>query len=133
MSFKLRAFANLPLIAFADGLAMGAMSLVFDVQALTSGWAAFWLLFWTTSVAALIVGAVLALPMLWIAEGIAGPKLPILLLIGALAGPVPIFLLDGGGVFVAETIVVFAILGALSAFLWWLLVERHRPPDCFNA
>ena len=66
------------------------------------------------------------IPALWLARRVATGSLVPLGLLGTLAGAlVPSLILSGGERNLM--IVAGAVLGLLSAVLWWVLVERH--PD----
>ena len=86
----------------------------------------FWMLFRYTLIAAIIIGAVLAPLTLWAGAKLPSPKLPKLLAIGALIGPIPFFAIEGASPDAWSALVTFSSLGVLSAFLWWHLVEKHR-------
>jgi hypothetical protein len=44
-------------------------------------------------------------------------------------GPVPFILLQGASALDSDALLIFSPMGVLSALLWWVLVERSRPPD----
>jgi hypothetical protein len=127
LSFVVRGVASVPVIAIANGIAMILTGYVFN--ATTSPWDLGWVLFWFTTVIALLVGAVLAGPALALGKYLPAPKLLWLCLFGAMMGPVPFTLLQGASALDSDALLIFSPMGVLSALLWWVLVERTRPPD----
>ena len=91
----------------------------------------FRLVFGYTAVFAFLIGIILAVPMLILGEYLPRPRLASLLVIGVLLGSaIAVLLADGDAE--SRNVSGMALMGLLSAVLWWRFVERHREEGQFG-
>ncbi|MFN0045549.1 MAG: hypothetical protein ACKVOS_03700 [Sphingorhabdus sp.] len=125
-----RVIVAILLIAAANGILMGlgnrAYELVTDDYSIIEWPGSFYLLFWYTAIFATFAGMLLAPVMLWVGSRLPLPKLRYLIMVGLAVGPLPFIIMEGLDAESFNGLLVFSLLGAFSAFLWWLLVEKHR-------
>jgi hypothetical protein len=119
-----------PIIALLNavlvGLGDGAYQLVVDTNSVIKWPGSFQILFLYTLIFASLAGLVLAPIMLWLSPRIPQPTLYYLVGIGLIAGPIPFLLLEGLSIESLNGLVIFSLLGGLSAVIWWHIVEKHR-------
>ncbi len=125
-----RVIFAVPLIAAVNGILMGLGNRAYEVMSGNYSvieWpGSFQVLFWYTAIFATIAGTILAPVMVWVGTKIPNPKVAYLIVIGVVFGPIPLLLLEGGRLEGWTTLLTFSSLGAVSATLWWILVEKHR-------
>lgn len=123
-----RAALSVPLIALAVAATVAVMVLlVNDKDAIFRGWDAAWLYFVGTFIVALPVGAFFAFPAVAFGRWLPQPRQAWLICIGVLLSIASGLAINGvEGNSAIDLILVFGAIGALSAKLWWSLVERHR-------
>ncbi|RNJ63006.1 MAG: hypothetical protein EDM03_00755 [Porphyrobacter sp. IPPAS B-1204] len=101
-----------------------------DEAAILKGWDAAWLYFVGTFIVALPVGAFFAFPAVAFGRWLPEPRQAWLIGIGVLVSIAAGLAINGiEGNSVIDLILVFGAIGALSAQIWWSLVERHRELD----
>lgn len=126
-----RAALSVPLIALAVGASVVIMVLLAnDDEALIKGWDVVWLYLFGTFVVALPVGALFAFPAVVLGHWLPEPRRAWLIGTGVVIAVAVGLAINGlHGNSAIDLILVFGAIGALSAQLWWHLVERHREMD----
>jgi hypothetical protein len=126
-----RAALAVPLIALAIGAATALLSVALEPEdALIKGWSLAFITFVYAAIIALPVGIVLSFPAVLFGHLLPEPRLGWLVAIGTAASGLPATLLSLPHAEKAlGSALVFGMIGAFAAFLWWHLVERHREPE----
>lgn len=123
-----RAALAVPLIALLIGALVAFVSLVLATEdAVIKGWSLAHITFVYATIFALPVGIVLAFPAVLLGHLLPEPRLGWLIAIGAMTsgGPAALLSLSDAGTTLGSGL-IFGMIGAFAAWLWWHLVERHR-------
>jgi hypothetical protein len=123
-----RAALAVPVIALAIGAVTAMFSVALEPEnALIKGRDLAFITFVYATIIALPVGIVLAFPAVLFGHLLPEPRFGWLIAIGAAVSGVPTALLSlprGGEAF--QSGLLFGVVGAFAAWLWWHFVERHR-------
>ena len=134
MDLSGRAALAVPVIA----LAIGAVTAVFSVAlepdtALIKGRDLAFITFVYATIIALPVGIAMAFPAVLFGYLLPEPRFGWLIAIGAMTSGVPTALLSLPNAEEAlGSVLIFGLIGAFAAGLWWHLVERHREPETIH-
>ena len=127
-----RAALSIPLIALVVAISFGLFEvLTASEEYMFTSASLFLLVFSYTAILALFIGVVLAFPMVLFGGYLPRPRLVSLSLIGVVLSSAIAVLLSDGDVSI-RAIIGMALMGLLSALLWWLFVERHREEGQFG-
>lgn len=123
-----RAALAVPVIALSIGGLVALVSLLLATdEAVIKGWSLAYITFVYVTIIALPVGMVLAFPAVLLGHLLPEPRFGWLLAIGALTSGVPTMLLSLPDAEAAlGSVLIFGMIGAFAAWLWWHFVERHR-------
>lgn len=126
-----RAALAVPAIALAIGALVALVSAALATDdAVIKGWGLAYITFFYATMIALPVGIVLAFPAVMLGHLLPEPRFGWLIAIGALTSGLPTALLSLPNAEEAlGSALIFSLIGAFAAFLWWHLVESHREPE----
>jgi hypothetical protein len=129
-----RAALSVPVIALAVSSLSALIAVVTEPNnALIKGWSLAWVTFIYTFIIAIPVGVVMSFPAALFGDRLPQPRWAWLVGLGSFVSVslgLVMFGLAGNSAF--ALVMTFGIIGAASAGLWWLLVERRREPDTRN-
>jgi uncharacterized membrane protein HdeD (DUF308 family) len=122
-----------PLIALIVAVLLASYSVLTEPEdSLIKGWDLAQVTFSYALLIALPVGAVLAIPTIMLSDLLPNPRWAWLVCTGAcLSVLIGMALFFESWTSSAELVFTFAAVGAVSAALWWLLVDRHRREPAF--
>jgi len=124
----MRAIWVVLLIAVIDAVLLGTATHINDWlsyrRSLTWPYT-FWVVSNYTFIIAITAGGLFAVPAMLFAEHMPKPRLRIFLVIGSIAGPIPLLILNANSLSVAA-VVAFMGLGAFSATCWWHFMAKNR-------
>ena len=127
-----RAALSVPLIALVVAISYGLFELTtVPAGSMFTDASLFRLVFSYTAIFAFLIGIILAPPMVIFGKYLPRPKLASLSLIGIAFSSALAVLLSGGSAGIRD-VGGMALMGLLSAVLWWLFVERHREEAQFD-
>ena len=126
-----RAALAVPVIALLIGAVTALFSVALEADnALIKGRDLAFITFVYATIIALPVGIVLSFPAVLLGHLLPEPRFGWLIAIGAAVSGVPTALISlprGAEAFLSG--LLFGMIGAFAAWLWWHLVERHREPE----
>ncbi|WP_285709913.1 hypothetical protein [Erythrobacter oryzae] len=123
-----RAALAVPVIAPAIGALVALVSLALATEdALIKGWSLAYITFVYATIIALPVGIALAFPAVLLGHLLPEPRFGWLIAIGAVTsgGPAALLSLPDAETALGAAL-IFGMIGAVAAWLWWHFVERHR-------
>lgn len=123
-----RAALAVPVIALSIGVLFALFSVALEADnALIKSWSLAFITFVYAAIIALPIGIVLAFPAVLFGHLLPEPRFGWLIAIGALTSGVPTALLSLPNAEEAlGSALLFGVIGAFAAWLWWHFVERHR-------
>lgn len=129
-----RAALSVPLIALLIGAVTALISVAFEPDdALIKGGDLAFITFFYATILALPFGIVLSFPAVLFGHLLPKPRFGWLIGIGVVTAGVPAFLMSGGTIGEAISMaVIFGMIGAFAAVLWWLCVERFREEPVYD-
>ncbi len=123
-----RAALSVPVIALFVAIMSALIAVVTEPDnALIEGWSLAWVTFDYTLIVAISVGVALSFPTVIFGDRLPHPRWAWLVGLGiVLSATLGLLMLVFAGNSAFDIVMLFGALGAVSAGLWWLLVERYR-------